>query len=555
MILNPDNQIFKRISTSKNSLYVDKSDFIAETFDFLNSDRCLMAFTRPRRFGKTVTASMLSAYYSKGCSSDELFSNLKIASHPDYKTHLNQHDVIYWDMNSIKGDFEAYSKRESLHIEDVDDLVDYLQYKTVLEVTTSSEFSSFFEQNPLTDNLSLTECLNSVHEATGTTFVLIMDEWDLIYRDYKDDEALQEKFIDLLRVLFKGTEGLKCFSFVYLTGILPIKKYNSQSALNNFAEYNMLKPRPFERFFGFTCDEVKALVGKSKYHLSFDELEKWYDGYRLNDTEIFNPNSVILALKDGECNSYWYDTAAFDQVQLLLNMNFEGIKDDMLNMIAGSSITIDTKTFQNDLVNISNKNDAFCLLICLGYLGCSSSGSGSLRSVYIPNDEIRDSLLSNVMQNSWYKSMAIVKRSYDLYNATLALDAKRVACIFNEIHNATDISVLAYNNEESLTYCIVAGYTLSMADRYMTRRQLQSGKGFADVIYEPLDANLPIIIIELKYGTSAQEAIEQIKKRDYISSYKGRPNSIILVGINYCNDPSKDNYKEHECVIEKLTVK
>lgn len=372
MILNPDNQFFKRLTMSKNSMYVDKSDFIAQTFDYLNADKCLMVFTRPRRFGKTVTASMLSAYYSKGSNSDEIFNGLKIATHMDYKTHLNQHNVLYWDMNSIKGEFEAYSKRESLHIEDVDDLVDYLQYKTVLEITESKEFSSFFEQNPLRDNLSLIGCLKSIHDATGITFVLIMDEWDLIYRDYKDNVVLQEKFIDLLRVLFKGTDGLNCFAFVYLTGILPIKKYNSQSALNNFAEYNMLKPRPFESFFGFTKDDVKSLVTKTKSNISYEELEKWYDGYRLNDTEIFNPNSVILAIKDGECDSYWSDTAAFDQVQLLLNMNFEGIKDDMLNMIAGNSITIDTKTFQNDLVNITNKNDAFCLLICLGYLGCSS---------------------------------------------------------------------------------------------------------------------------------------------------------------------------------------
>ena len=552
MIFNPNNEQFKIIAKSKSFPYIDKSDFIEKTFEFLNEEKRFMAFTRPRRFGKTVTASMLSAFYSKGADSEDLFSNLKIANSSSFKEYLNKFNVIYLDMNSIEGEFEAYSKREKLHIEDVDDLIDYLQYKTVLEICDSIEYKQFFNDHPLNDSLSLLECLTSIHKNTNDQFILIMDEWDLVYRDYKNDSVLQEKFIDLLRALFKGTYGANCFSFVYLTGILPIKKYNSQSALNNFAEYNMLNPEPFERFFGFTNDEVKGISTDINSSLEYSELEKWYDGYHLNDVEIFNPNSVCCAVRDKKCKSYWSDTASFEQVQLLLNMNFEGIKDDMLSLIAGNSITVDTQTFQNDLVNINNKNDAFCLLICLGYLACISYGTGSLRSVYIPNDEIRYSLLSNVMQNSWYKGMAVVKRSFELYQATVSLNATKVAGIFDEIHNNTDISVLAYNNEESLTYCVIAGYTLSTADRYITRRQLQAGKGVADIIYDPVMPNLPIIIVELKYGISAEEAIEQIKQKNYAAPYLERPNPILLVGINYINDPQKDNYKEHQCIIEKL---
>lgn len=199
-----------------------------------------------------------------------------------------------------------------------------------------------------------------------------------------------------------------------------------------------------------------------------------------------------------------------------------------------------------------NKNDVLCLLICLGYFGCISTPNSSLKAVYIPNEEIRDSMQRNIMQNSWYKSMAIVERSYNLYEATVALDEKRVASIFNEIHNATDISVLAYNNEESLTYCILCGYSLSTADRYTARRQLQAGKGVADIIYEPNLPNLPILIVELKYGRDAHEAIEQIKDRNYAAQYMDKPNPIILVGINYVSDPENNSYKEHECIIEKI---
>lgn len=552
MIFNPTNEQFSIIAKSKSFPYIDKTDFIEETFAFLNEEKRFMAFTRPRRFGKTVTASMLSAFYSKGADSEALFSNLKIAKSSSFKEYLNKFNVIYLDMNSIEGEFKAYSRREKLHIEDVDDLVDYLQYKTVLEICDSDEYKQFFNDHPLTDSLSLLECLTSIHKKTNDQFILIMDEWDLVYRNYKDDSALQVKFIDLLIALFKGTYGANCFSLVYLTGILPIKKYNSQSSLNNFAEYNMLKPKPFERFFGFTDDEVKGISSVIHSSLDFSELEKWYNGYHLNDVKIFNPNSVCCAVRDKKCKSYWSDTASFDQVQTIINMNFDGIKDDMLSLIAGNSITVDTQTFQNDLVNINNKNDAFCILICLGYFACISYGTGSLRSVYIPNDEIRYSLLSNVMQNSWYKSMAIVKRSFDLYQATVSLDSDKVATIFDRIHNDTDISVLAYNNEESLTYCVIAGYTLSTADRYITRRQLHAGKGITDIIYEPFMPNLPIIIVELKYGNSAEEAIEQIKKKNYTAPYLDRPNSIILVGINYICDPKKDNYKDHECIIEKI---
>ena len=552
MILNSGYDAFKKIALTKAQPFVDKTDFIARTFDYFNKADRFMVFSKPRRFGKTLTASMLSAYYSKGCDSREWFSNLKISKHPQFEEHLNKYNVLYIDMNSIKGKFDSYSKNERLHVEYVDDLVDFLQYQTVLELLKSNEFASHFEINPLEDNLSLIDCLTSIYDNTDTSFVLIMDEWDLIYRDYKDDHALQEKFIDLLRALFKSSEGAKCFSFVYLTGILPIKKYNSQSALNNFAEYNMLSPEPLENFFGFTLKDVKDLVSKRQGSVSLDSLRSWYDGYKLNAVEIFNPNSVCSALRDGTCKSYWSDTASFEQVQLLINMIFDGLRDDIVSLLSGNIISVDSSTFQNDLTSLKNKKDVLCLLICLGYFGCISTPNSSLKAVYIPNEEIRDSMQRNIMQNSWYKSMAIVERSYNLYEATVALDEKRVASIFNEIHNATDISVLAYNNEESLTYCILCGYSLSTADRYTARRQLQSGKGVADIIYEPNLPNLPILIVELKYGRDAHEAIEQIKDRNYAAQYMDKPNPIIIVGINYVSDPENNSYKEHECIIEKI---
>uniref|UniRef100_UPI0038660961 AAA family ATPase n=1 Tax=Succinimonas sp. TaxID=1936151 RepID=UPI0038660961 len=251
--LNPggSNAFTELVAKQDSGIFVDKTDFISETIDRLDAgDLKLIAFTKPRRFGKTVTAHMLASYYSKGADSKALFSGLKVTGYARTKTingqkkkityeeYLNKCNVIYWDMNSIDDNFKAYKSDESLHVDYVDDIVDYLQYVTLLEIRQNQEFEEKISKAPLIGRKSLKQAL----VATEAKFVLIMDEWDLIYREYRDDETLQEKFMDMLAGLFKASDGLSCFSLAYLTGILPIKKYNSESALNNFDEYNMLQP-------------------------------------------------------------------------------------------------------------------------------------------------------------------------------------------------------------------------------------------------------------------------------------------------------------------------
>lgn len=548
-ILNPsnDNTFADIVRTRDNGVFVDKTQFIDEVIGRFNTTRKFLAVTRPRRFGKTITAHMLSAFFSKGCDSKEMFKGLKISESKNYQDHLNKYDVIYWDMNSVRDNFMAYIDDSSLHIEGIDDIVDYMQYVTLHELKKHEQFNEIINSDSLIGKKSLKQAI----AVTKNKFVLIMDEWDLIYREYREDTALQKKFIDLLRSLFKSDDGQACFHLAYLTGILPIKKYNSQSALNNFKEYNMLSPEPYEKYFGFTEDEITEIVKSPYCSLTHEDLKTWYEGYKLNKVDIYNPNSVASAVSDKKCKSYWSGTSSNKEVVRLINMNFDGIKNDILNLIAGAKIMFDYETFQNDMVSIENKDQLFSLLVCLGYLGCEEKGDGSTcRLAYVPNREIRSALSSIVRKQSWYTSSSIIERSETLFGAIASMDAERTAKIVQEIHNSPNVSLLRYNSEEALVFCVIAGLMWRTEYDYESYRELQSGKGAIDLVYVPRwSDDLPIMLIEFKRDASAEEALEQIKAKDYPSRYceSECTNDILMIGLSY-----NSKTKEHQCVIEKL---
>lgn len=548
-ILNPsnDNTFADIVRARDNGVFVDKTQFIDEVIGRFNTTRKFLAVTRPRRFGKTITAHMLSAFFSKGCDSKEMFKGLKISESKNYQDHLNKYDVIYWDMNSVRDNFMAYIDDSSLHIEGIDDIVDYMQYVTLHEIKKHEQFNEIINSDSLIGKKSLKQAI----AVTKNKFVLIMDEWDLIYREYREDTALQKKFIDLLRSLFKSDDGQACFHLAYLTGILPIKKYNSQSALNNFKEYNMLSPEPYEKYFGFTEDEITEIVKSPYCSLTHEDLKTWYEGYKLNKVDIYNPNSVASAVSDKKCKSYWSGTSSNKEVVRLINMNFDGIKNDILNLIAGAKIMFDYETFQNDMVSIENKDQLFSLLVCLGYLGCEEKGDGSTcRLAYVPNREIRSALSSIVRKQSWYTSSSIIERSETLFGAIASMDAERTAKIVQEIHNSPNVSLLRYNSEEALVFCVIAGLMWRTEYDYESYRELQSGKGAIDLVYVPRwSDDLPIMLIEFKRDASAEEALEQIKAKDYPSRYceSECTNDILMIGLSY-----NSKTKEHQCVIEKL---
>ena len=592
---NDDNGFIRVLKRRKSGLFVDKTDFIRITNSLLDEDGMLLAMTRPRRFGKSVMADMLSAYYSKGYEGREIFKGLKISlkektesrqnvealdeslarnveCEPDdsYLEHLNKFDVIHIDMSSIKIRYADFQKNNPDFV-GVRNLVGFLQYAVVSELKEQDRFSDVLERNRIGD-FGLCTALETLRKELNVRFVFIMDEWDLIYRDYRDDVALQDEYLDLLRGLFKAKTGVQCFSLVYLTGILPIKKENSESALNNFREYNMLKPGKYGEYFGFTDKEVHAIVQSPLCALSYQELKDWYDGYKLSEKDIYNPNSVITAIDEEMCANYWSGTSALDEAARLINLNYEGLKEDIILLIDGEQIKFNCAGFQNDMKSFRSKDDVLSLLVCLGYLGCVKADKGAednkeksvnvkartvnsgVRIAYVPNLEIREALTNLVNQENWFRIGEIVRPSEELFDAICALNGQKAAEMIGKIHNSPDISLLGYNSEEALIYCVISALIWKTHGLYQIRREEQAGKRRADLIYEANAdmPNLPILVIELKYNHSAREAIEQIKREQYYSRYLdgAYSNEILLLGISY-----DSKTKEHECLIEKLEMK
>lgn len=546
-ILNPtmENSFETLVNFKDKDIFVDKTDFIEKMSAKINADKRFFAVTRPRRFGKTVTAHMLLAYYSKGYIGKKIFDGLHIADKDNYAEHLNKYDVIYIDMNTIDGLFDGYSGQKQ-KVEGVNDLVDYFEYSVIKDLKSSNEFSKCLEKHQI-GNMGLLETLLAITQDLNTRFIFIMDEWDLVYREYRDDEVLQKKFIKLLKNLFKSDGGKACFALAYLTGILPIKKYNSQSALNGFDEYNMLSPGDYAPYFGFTEDEVANIVKSPNCKVSHHDLKSWYEGYKIKGVDIYNPNSVCKAVTRNECISYWSGTSSNEEFVRLINMDFDGIKEDIINLIEGDEVTFSCANFQNDMVTIKDKNDVFSLLVCLGYLGCAETKNQYRKVAYVPNAEIKAVLMDIVREQNWYERMETIRRSENLLKAIKELDGTTVATIIQDIHNSPAVALLDYNDEESLTYCVMTGLLWSTLDDYSYHREDQAEKGRVDLVYEPITRRQPLILIEFKYDDSAEEAIKQIKEKEYFKRYAGQYRNIILVGINFSTKT-----KDHQCLIEKL---
>ena len=520
--INIGNYAFASI---RNGEYTDKSELIDIVNGTLFTEHRFTCVTRSRRFGKSMAAKMLCAYYDKSCDSRQLFIDLKISKCPSYEKHLNKYSVIYLDMTdftpkfsrdgNIVGEIQQELKEDILH-----------EFPDVRDIKEK-------------DNLIIT--LLKIAEQTGEQFFLIIDEWDAICRDLKPGSPEIDEYITWLRSMFKSVHAARVFAGVYLTGILPIKKYKTQAALNNFWEYSMVMPRQMDTFFGFTKDEVKELCGK--YSMELDEMEKWYDGYRIGkQSSIFNPSSVMQAILSRECNSYWAATGAYDSVAQYIRMNFDGLKDDIINMLAGGKCKVNTTSFVNDMSIINNKDDVFTVLIHLGYLSYDRERG----ECYIPNKEVGGEMVNAVNANNWTVVSNALAASEDLLNATLAEDEEAVAAGIERVHDQ-ETSILSYNNENSLS-CVLSIAYYYAKNNYVFHRELPAGKGFADIVLVPRrHVDSPAILLELKYDKDADTAIKQIVEKNYVgvlSDYKG---NILLVGINYDKKSKKHSCKIRRC--------
>ena len=517
MYLNPGNEEFAQTIESD---YVDKTGMIALINKTINKKHKLTCISRPRRFGKSYAAQMLCAYYDHTCDSHSLFDGYEISKDESYETHLNQYQVIYLDMTNILGKTKP------------ENLVQFIEHSIeteVLAVYPSVKKGTSFDQT----------LLNTV-ETTNTKFIVIIDEWDAPIRE---TPKISEVYLNFLRMLFKssGTTS-KIFAAAYMTGILPIKKTKGQSAISDFDEYSVLEPLEFAPFTGFTEEEVKRICAEKQ--MDFEKAKKWYDGYTIGDEQsIYNPYSVMRAMRSRKFQSYWQKTSASENLEILISINKDGLQEDIIKLIAGEELQVYTKGFNNDFEKFRTKDDVLTLLIHLGYLSYNSD-TGRVR---IPNEEIRFEFNELLRTTDQAQLVNLIKASEQLLADTFAGNGDAVAEAIKKVRD-TNYAPAHYNNEQSLRYAVKFAYIICI-DRYMKVEELASGKGLADIVYIPKPTTaLPALVVELKWNESANSAIKQIKAKNYPAVLQNYVGEIILVGINYSEKTEK-----HTCKIEKIS--
>ena len=517
--LNPSNTDFQRAINSE--IYVDKSLLIEYTNKKLFTEQQFICVSRPRRFGKSMAANMLTAYYSKGCDSREMFSHLKISKDESFEKHLNKYNVIHVNMVNFLSESQ-----------NMDEMIGFIEEDLIDEL--KNEYPDV--RYPRRENLI--KVIAAIFSQINIPFIFIIDEWDCIFRVHKSNEKSQTKYLNFLRNLLKDQSYV---ALAYMTGILPIKKYGEHSAINMFTEIAMTNPRELAEFTGFTESEVKALC--NEYEMPFDETKRWYDGYNLKGVSIYNPRSVVMSMTGHDYDNYWTSTETYEALKVYIEMNFDGLKDKIIQLIAGKTIEINPRKFQNDMTTLRSADDVFTLLVHLGYL----TYDFYTKQVWIPNSEVAQEFINSIEDGGWEEVVKAIKSSDDLLKATLNCDEEKVAYLIDKAHT-DNTSILKYNDENSLS-CVISLAYYSVRKTYTIDRELPAGKGYADLVFRPRKNNdNPAMIVELKYDNSAEGAIEQIKKKQYADCLKDYSGEILLVCINYDKEQ-----KNHTCKIEKIT--
>ncbi|MCM1540751.1 MAG: ATP-binding protein [Blautia sp.] len=502
--LNPGNTGFWESVRSR--IYVDKTGLIACTNALLNTSEKYICVSRPRRFGKSMALEMLAAYYSCGCDSAGLFKGRKIEKNDTFREHLNRYHVIFLNMQQFLST-AAPGK-----------LTDYLEREVLREL--EKEYGGILGGQ----EMGLMTALGEIFVETDRQFIFLIDEWDCVMRERQEAEAFQRQYLDFLRNLLKDRPYV---ALAYMTGILPVKKYGSHSALNMFWEYSMTDQNELEEYTGFTEDEVRELCGR--YGMDFAETGNWYDGYRFRHfRHIYNPRSVVAAMKNHVLSNYWTATETYEALKVYMDMDYDGLRSDIVQMLGGGCVRVNTLSFQNDMRNFVTKDDILTLLIHLGYLGYDAE----TKEAFIPNKEIMGEFENAMSVSGWPEVMRVLKASEKLLEDTLRGNAESVAEGLDRAHGEV-ASILTYNDENSLGAAIGLAYYSARKD-YRLIREFPAGRGFADVVFLPLPSSgKPALVVELKYDGSAQSAIQQIKDRRYIQALEGYTGEILLVGINY----------------------
>lgn len=524
--LNPGSKGFRESLNSE--IYIDKTMLIQQTNAVINTRQKFLCVSRPRRFGKSMAADMLAAYYNRGENCAPLFDPFAVAQIESYKKHLNRYDVIKINMQEFLSMTDCVSEMVSM-------IKNYLIF----------ELTEHFEQVRFRDPHNLIRIMKDIFSGTKHTFIVLIDEWDCLFREYRSDEEAQRQYLDFLRVWLKDQDYI---ALAYMTGVLPIKKYGSHSALNMFTEYSMTEPGNLAPYFGFTEQEVKRLC--ADYNMNFEEAQAWYDGYRLvSHTQkgevcysIYSPKSIVEAMLRHTFGTYWNQTETYEALKIYIRMDMDGLKNAVVKMLAGEKICLQTGTFVNDMTTFVSKDDVLTLLVHLGYL----TYDNRQQMASIPNKEVSQEYVNAIRTMDWHEVIRSIEASKKLLESLWAMDGRAVAEGIDHAHK--EFSMLQYNDENALSCTINLAFYFAR-EYYTMIRELPGGKGFADICLIPrkLHMDKPAVIIELKWDQSAYGAIVQIKDRGYVEALRDYGGNLLLAGINY--DKKK---KVHTCVIEKM---
>ena len=511
-----DNE-FERMTRER--YFVDKSEMISKINNIIGKKDRYICITRPRRFGKTVNAMMLACYYSKNASFKNLFDKLEVSSNPSYIEHLNKYNVIYLtfsEMPKINCTYEEFLNSYIL------DLLDDLK-ENFPEVTVDRSRPIF-------------KVLGQVYEKYGESFVFILDEWDYIFNNKFFSEAERESFLQFLKDLLKDKPYVE---LAYMTGVLPIAKYSSGSALNMFREYNMMNDKKFDSFFGFTESEVERLCSKQEV-ITMNELKEWYDGYKsYSGLEIYNPRSVYYALDEGDCQSYWTNTGPMDEISYYIENNIEAVRDDIVRMVSGIPVHILLEGYSAEKISLNTRDEILSAMTVYGFL---SYYDEELR---IPNKELRIKFDYALRSHKMGEISKLVLQSNEMLEATIKKDTKTMERLIQESHDI-NIPIIKYNDENSLA-CVITLVYLNARSQYKVVREMPAGIGFADFIFFPNNKSKPAFIIELKKDSTPEEALKQIREKRYARALDEYTGQKLAVGISY-----DSKLKTHKIKVEDV---
>ena len=532
--LNNKSKVSLYKSEMQRPYFVDKTLILSELFPLIESGNSHICITRPRRFGKTVMANMIGAFFEKDEDTKEIFDQLKISKSPEYEKHRNKHDVIYIDFSKMPEDCDSY-----------DQYISRIINRLKKDLTREYPDADYEEDDALWDIL---DCIFDMYD--GQKFIFVMDEWDCVFHKAFITREDQQKYISFLSNLLKDHGYVE---LSYMTGILPIAKYSSGSELNMFLEYTMASEEKFNEYFGFTESEVDNLFQKyleicETPTITREQLRLWYDGYATKAGErMYNPRSVVTALSNNNIGNYWTSSGPYDEIFYYIKNNVADVKADLALMVSGEAVQARVREYAAASMNLSTKNEIFSAMVVYGFL---SYENGKVR---IPNKELMekfDEMLQKEESLGYIYRLA--KESDKMLQATLANDTKTMEKILSYVHD-TETPILSYNHETELSAIVNLAY-LSARVQYHIEREDKAGKGFVDFIFYPYDRTADGVILELKVDKTPEYAISQIKEKQYALRFKGKlaekqqfAGRILAVGINYDKET-----KEHKCKVEEI---